>query len=138
MERKEFCEIVTDIRKKSSVKMKDICAQMGTLPTAIYRLERGTGNFEMGNMVLYLRILGCRIVVIDHNSQYQWLETNDFSKFLPLIRQENNISQRILADKVGCVYTTIANIERGTNIVSIDTFLKIVDVLGCELKIESI
>ena len=55
MNREEFCKIITDIRKRSSIKMKDICFQMGVMPTAVYRLEKGSSNFEMGNMMSYIK-----------------------------------------------------------------------------------
>ena len=57
MNREEFCKIITDIRKRSSIKMKDICFQMGVMPTAVYRLEKGSSNFEMGNMMSYINCL---------------------------------------------------------------------------------
>ncbi|RGR75421.1 XRE family transcriptional regulator, partial [Bacteroides ovatus] len=46
------------------------------------------------------------------------------------------ISQRALAEKTGFVYSTIVKIESKKSIISIDTMLKIVDVLGYTVKIE--
>ena len=54
MNRSEFCNIMLELRKNSNVKMADICANMGVLPTAVYRIERGSGNFEIGKALLYL------------------------------------------------------------------------------------
>ena len=45
--------------------------------------------------------------------------------------------QRALAKEIECAPLTIANIERKETIISIDTFLKIVDVLGCTINIEN-
>ena len=65
MNRQEFCQIIADIRKQSTIKMKDICFQMGVMPTAIYRLEKGSNNFEMGNMMSYIKALQ-HILVIEN------------------------------------------------------------------------
>ena len=46
------------------------------------------------------------------------------------------MSQRALAEKTGCSHLTIANIERKTTTISIDTLLKTVAVLGYTIKIE--
>lgn len=48
MNRQEFCQIIADIRKQSTIKMKDICFQMGVMPTAIYRLEKEVTILKWG------------------------------------------------------------------------------------------
>ena len=47
MNRQEFCQIIADIRKQSTIKMKDVCFQMGVMPTAIYRL------YDMNVVILH-------------------------------------------------------------------------------------
>ena len=126
MNRQEFCQIIADIRKQSTIKMKDICFQMGVMPTAIYRLEKGSSNFEMGNMMSYIKALQ-HILVID---------AQELGSILALIRKEKAISQRALAEKAGYSHLTIANIERKTTTISIDTLLRTVDVLGYTINIE--
>jgi len=52
-------------------------------------------------------------------------------------RKAHSLSQRALAKKIECAPLTIANVERKATIISIDTLLKIVDVLGYDIKIEN-
>ena len=52
--------------------------------------------------------------------------------------RKNIYSQRELADKINITPITIANVERKTNVISIDNFLKIVNALDWELNIESV
>ena len=51
-------------------------------------------------------------------------------------RKIHSLSQRALAKEIECAPLTIANIERGETIISIDTFLKVVDALGYVINIE--
>lgn len=130
MNRQEFCQIIADIRKQSTIKMKDVCFQMGVMPTAIYRLEKGSSNFEMGNMMSYIKALQHILVIENGQHSYRINDAQELGSILALIRKEKAISQRALAEKTGFVYSTIVKIESKKSIISIDTMLKIVDVLG--------
>ena len=116
--------------------MKDICFQMGVMPTAIYRLEKGSSNFEMGNMMSYIKALQHILVIENGQHSYRTNDAQELGSILALIRKEKAISQRALAEKAGFVYSTIVKIESKKSIISIDTMLKIVDVLGYTVKIE--
>ena len=136
MNRQEFCQIIADIRKQSTIKMKDVCFQMGVMPTAIYRLEKGSSNFEMGNMMSYIKALQHILVIENGQHSYRINDAQELGSILALIRKEKAISQRALAEKAGYSNLTIANIERKTTTISIDTLLKTVDVLGYTINIE--
>ena len=132
MNRQEFCQIIADIRKQSTIKMKDVCFQMGVMPTAIYRLEKGSSNFMMS----YIKALQHILVIENGQHSYRINDAQELGSILALIRKEKAISQRALAEKTGFVYSTIVKIESKKSIISIDTMLKIVDVLGYTVKIE--
>lgn len=51
------------------------------------------------------------------------------------LRNEFKVSQRDLAKKVGIAHSTIARMEKNLHSVSLGTFVKILSVLDCELKI---
>ena len=136
MNRQEFCQIIADIRKQSTIKMKDVCFQMGVMPTAIYRLEKGSSNFEMGNMMSYIKALQHILVIENGQHSYRINDAQELGSILALSRKEKASSQRALAEKTGFVYSTIVKIESKKSIISIDTMLKIVDVLGYTVKIE--
>ena len=110
--------------------MKDICFQMGVMPTAIY------SNFEMGNMMSYIKALQHILVIENGQHSYRTNDAQELGSILALIRKEKAISQRALAEKAGYSHLTIANIERKTTTISIDTLLKTVDVLGYTINIE--
>ena len=99
MNRQEFCQIIADIRKQSTIKMKDVCFQMGVMPTAIYRLEKGSSNFEMGNMMSYIKALQHILVIENGQHSYRINDAQELGSILALIRKEKAISQRALAEK---------------------------------------
>lgn len=140
MDRKEFCAIVSEYRKTSEIKMKEICFQMSVMPTAIYRLEKGDSNFSMENMLMYLQALRLYLNLYKNDCQsvYHIQSFDDLKNTIILLRQEQNLSQRKLAEQAGCGHITIANFERNKNTITIDVFLKIIDVLGYQLKIEQL
>lgn len=100
MNRQEFCQIIADIRKQSTIKMKDVCFQMGVMPTAIYRLEKGSSNFEMGNMMSYIKALQHILVIENGQHSYRINDAQELGSILALIRKEKAISQRALAEKL--------------------------------------
>ena len=74
----------------------------------------------------------------DRQSVYHIQSFDDLKNTIILLRQEQNLSQRKLAEQAGCGHITIANFERNKNTITIDVFLKIIDVLGYQLKIEQL
>lgn len=134
MDRKEFCQLLPLIRKESGIKMKEMCFVMNTMPTTIYRLEKGIGNFAINQMFSYFDALHKKIYLIK-DAEYEIKNIEDFRGWLKNVRI-NRYSQRSLAMAVGCTHATIANIERGANIPTIDLFLKIVDALEYHIDIK--
>lgn len=135
MNRSEFCNIMLELRKSSNVKMADICANMGVLPTAVYRIERGSGNFEISKALLYLASINYSLTMTNGDKCVEITNIESIATWLKAAR--NGIyTQRSLAEAVGCTYPTIANIERGSNKVTVDNFLKLADTLGYTIKIE--
>ena len=82
MNRQEFCQIIADIRKQSTIKMKDVCFQMGVMPTAIYRLEKGSSNFEMGNMMSYIKALQHILVIENGQHSYRINDAQELGSIL--------------------------------------------------------
>ena len=135
MTRQEFCDLLAAIRQQSNKKMTEICAAMAVLPTAIYRIERGNGNFEIGKALLYLASINYSLTMTNGDNRAEITNIESIATWLKAAR--NGIyTQRSLAEAVGCTYQTIANIERGSNKVTVDNFLKLADTLGYTIKIE--
>lgn len=137
MDRKLLCTIVKDIRQKSGVPMKTICAMMDVMPTSIYRLESGASNFNLKLLMNYLNAINTQMVLSSANSTNMVIsDYEQFVDWLVQARTQISYTQRILAEKTGITYVTIANIESQKNIVTIDSFLKIIEALGYVLNIE--
>lgn len=137
MDRKALCKIVKDIRQKSGVPMKTICAMMDVMPTSVYRLESGASNFNLKLLMNYLNAINTQMVLSSANSTNMVIsDYEQFVDWLVQARTQISYTQRILAEKTGITYVTIANIESQKNIVTIDSFLKIIEALGYVLNIE--
>lgn len=78
----------------------------------------------------------CVIVLSDSRSAMQISNVKKFGAWLKQ-KRKGKFSQRDLATAIGCSYPTIANIERNSNIPTIDVFLKIVEVLGYYIEIKT-
>lgn len=136
MNRQEFCKIVADIRKQSSIKMKDICFALKVMPTTIYRIEAGENNFNINFMMSYLSVLKTRLTIF---TDKETVVLKDYDQIIQWIVQKRKgaFTQRQLAKILNVTYPTIANIERKTTFMGVDLFLKIIDILGYTIKIEN-
>lgn len=135
MTRQEFCNMLAEMRKQSNKKMTEICATMGVLPTAIYRLERNYNNFEIDKALAYIGVFQMQFLLTKEGETMCLNNSSDFASWLKEVRR-NKYTQRSLAVQAGCTYRTIANIERCATVVRIDTLLKLIKVFGYTIKIE--
>lgn len=137
MDRIEFCKLLIDTRQNMSVGKNEMCRLTGFTFVQLQLLEDKPNNFAIKKAIDYLAALHCVIVLSRSCSAMQ---INDVEKFSFWLKQKRKgkFSQRDLAKSVGCSYPTIANIERNSNIPTIDVFLKIVDVLGYNIEIKPI
>ena len=136
MNREEFCKILRVCRQQSGYKIKEMCFKLNTMPTDIYRLEGGTNNFLLNRIMDYLSTVGYVICLQDVKSNKLMLVNYDMVVEWLIHARTGKYSQRALAEQIGRSYVTIANVERNKTNMSIDIFLKIVDVLGYTVTIE--
>lgn len=135
MDRKEFCSQMAIIRGKSDITTTDLSFAIKMLVPTLRRFEKGEHNFKIDRAIQYLNILNTNICLTKGNSNSYIKSYEDVISFIKEARNER-FTQRALATEIGCTYQTIANIERGHSIITIDNFLKIIEVLGYTLKIE--
>lgn len=136
MDRLEFCQQLVQARENVGVSKNEQCRRTGVAFKQLQLLESKPNNFAINKAIDYLTAIGCSLVISNGKQAVSINYASDFSDWLKDARH-GKFSQRALADAVGCVYPTIANIERGKTIVTIDTFLKIIDVLGYTVQIEN-
>ena len=135
MDRIEFSQMLVQARENAGLGKNEMCRRTGYTFVQLQLLETKPNNFAMDKAFHYLESIemtlsiakdGCSIKLTDIASIATWLKA-----------ARNGIyTQRSLAEVVGCTYPTIANIERGSNKVTVNNFLKLADTLGYTIKIE--
>lgn len=133
MDRKEFCALMAKAKQESGIRISDISFNMKMLLPSLRRFEKGEHNFNFKKVMEYLQAINShiqidKVTIANYESLLLWLVD---------VRKTHSLSQRALAKKIECAPLTIANVERKATIISIDTLLKIVDVLGYDIKIEN-
>lgn len=129
MTRKEFSTKLSDIRKSSGVKIKDICMSLNVLPDAIYRMEGGKFNYDTNRMLAYCNALGIKVVL-------NGITVTDYDSLLSTtvkIRKAAEFTQRSLAEVVGISRQAVVYIETQKNTLTIDVLLKICEVAGATI-----
>lgn len=140
MNRDGFCKLMAAVRSKSKITTTELSFQIKMLLPTLRRFEKGEHNFKLDRVIQYLSILGYQIILCSNNGveeTFKIAQYSDIPKFIKCARKDK-YTQRELAINIGCTYATIANIERQSNIVSIDMFLKLVETLNYSVKIEKI
>lgn len=137
MDRKEFFKLLEQAKINCGKTTTDISFDLRMQWSTLKRFENGTSNSNLKKVLDYLRVIGYKIVVTNDSNVYYISNYESLVNWIVYARK-NIYSQRELADKINITPITIANVERKTNVISIDNFLKIVDALNWELNIESV
>lgn len=135
MDRIEFSQMLVLARERVGLGKNEMCRQTGYTFVQLQLLETKPNNFAMNKAFHYLDSMGM-ILTIDKDGNSTKL--NNIESIATWLKTARNgiYTQRSLAEAVGCTYPTIANIERGSNKVTVDNFLKLADTLGYIIKIE--
>lgn len=135
MDRIEFCEMMSVERNNRNVSIYSIQNKMGIQFGCAQRIGKGKHNFNLNKAIDFIAAFNC---AIELQNDEMCFVVNDYLSFIEWfikIRNAQNYTQRTLAEAVGYTHVTIANIERKKTILPIDTFLKLMDVLGYTIKI---
>lgn len=65
-------------------------------------------------------------------------KNNGIGGIIKAMRRQCGMTQKQLADMVGLERTSITNIERGNQVLSVTTITSIADALGCDVKVRFI
>ena len=133
MNRTEFFNLLAAAKEKSGKSTNTVSFDLRMQWSTLRRFEKGGNNSNMKKIFDYLQVINAyiqigKVIIFNYENLLAWLID---------ARKEHSLSQRALAKEIECAPSTIANIEREETIISIDTFLKIVDVLGYVIKIEN-
>lgn len=135
MDRIEFSQMLVQAREHAGLGKNEMCRQTGYTFVQLQLLETKPNNFAMDKAFHYLKSIGMVLSIWkDENDT----KLHDIASVATWLKSARNglYTQRSLAEAVGCTYPTIANIERGSNKVTVDNFLKLADTLGYTIKIE--
>jgi len=135
MNRNEFSQMLVNTRENAGVGKNAMCRKTGFTFVQLQLLETKPNNFAMDKAFHYLDSIDKQLVAFNDSNNVTLFSIASIATWLKDARK-GAYSQRSLAEAVGCTYPTIANIERGSNKVTVDNFLKLVDVLGYTIKIE--
>lgn len=135
MNRQELSTILKEHRAKNGVMLKRICHQMDTGESTVYRIERGTYNFNCDMWIAYMDAIYVAAQISHGNKKINISSATDIVEFIKTVRTENDMTQREFGKQCNISNVVIANIERGFTRVSIDVFLAIINAFEYELRI---
>lgn len=135
MNRSEFSTKLVKLKNKAQVRLKD------SLPYALQlnknkvdALEKGTFDYVMENVFLYLKMCGTSMEIKGRDVTYSTDNIDGLRKAIVAIRMSAGLSIRDLAKQSSTYISVLEAFEDGRCDLRIDTFLKLADTL--EMKIE--
>lgn len=137
MKRQEFSTKLVKIKNRVHVRLKD------SLPYALQlnqnkvdALEKGTFDYVMGNVFLYLKMCGTSMVLTGNDSTYSTDNTDGLRKVIVTMRKTAGLSVRELAKNSSTYISVLEAFEDGRCDLRIDTFLKLADALDIGIEIQ--
>lgn len=137
MNRLDFCKLMEQAKIASGISASDISFSMRMLMPTLRRFEKGKHNFSLVKVMEYLQVLHAPLVIYNEKSTTTVAEYSQLIEWVVSARKDS-YSQRKLAEVIGVSYVMLARIESHKSSLSIDIFLRIVEVLGYNIKIKSL
>ena len=137
MDRFEFCNLMEQAKLSSGITSSEISLSMKMLFPTFRRFEKGKHNFSMTKALEYINILHAELVIYNDVISTSITEYSQLIEWLISVRKENYTQQK-LADDINISKGMVIRIESQKSNLSVDIFLKIVDVLGYKIDIQSI
>lgn len=135
MNRLDFCKLMEQAKIASGIPASEISFSMKMLMPTLRRFEKGEHNFSLVKVMEYLQVLHAQLVIYNEKSTVVVTEYSQLIEWLVSARK-NGYTQRKLAEAVGISYVMLARIESNKSSLSIDVYLKIIEVLGYSVNIK--
>lgn len=135
MNRLDFCKLMEQAKIASGIPASEISFSMKMLMPTLRRFEKGEHNFSLVKVMGYLQVLHAQLVIYNEKSTVVVTEYSQLIEWLVSARK-NGYTQRQLAEAVGISYVMLARIESNKSSLSIDVYLKIIEVLGYSVNIK--
>lgn len=137
MDRLEFCNLMEKAKLSSGVTSTEISFAMKMLFSTFRRFEKGKHNFSMTKALEYINALHAKLVIYNDVTSTSITEYSLLIEWLISARKKNYTQQQ-LVDNISISRDMLIRIESQRSNLSVDIFLKIVDVLGYKIDIQSI
>lgn len=135
MNRLDFCKLMEQAKIASGIPASEISFSMKMLMPTLRRFEKGEHNFSLVKVMEYLQVLHAQLVIYNEKSIVVVTEYSQLIEWLVSARK-NGYTQRKLAEAIGISYVMLARIESNKSSLSIDVYLKIIEVLGYSVNIK--
>lgn len=137
MNRLDFCKLMEQAKIASGISASEISFSMRMLLPTLRRFEKGKHNFTLVKVMEYLKVLHAKLVIYNKEST---ITVDEYSQLVEWVvsARKDSYSQRKLAEAISVSYVMLARVESHKSSLSIDVFLKIVEVLGYNIKIKSL
>lgn len=137
MDRFEFCNLMEQAKLSSGVTSTEISFAMKMLFSTFRRFEKGKHNFSMTKALEYINALHAELVIYNDVTSTSITEYSLLIEWLISARKKNYTQQQ-LADNISISRDMLIRIESQRSNISVDIFLKIIDVLGYKIDIQLI
>lgn len=132
MDRIEFCNMLVAAKERSGKTTNTVSFDLRMQWTTLRRFEKGINNPSMNKVFEYLNVVNAALIL----DSKVFTESKTLVEFIVNART-GKMSQRQLADAIGVSYVMVARVESGKSNLTLDVFLKIIDVLGYTVQIEN-
>lgn len=136
MDRNEFSFLLVAQREANNIGKNELCRSAEFTFLQLQRLESAGNNYNMGLVFRYLAVVNSNVCLQKGKKEWCLTEYNQIPKWLAKAR-DGKFSLRKLAIAADCSYSAVTNVEHGKTVISVDLFLKLVEVLGYSIEIKS-
>lgn len=133
MERQKFCKMLEIARGYSEKTTSTLSYDMRMPPQNIRRIERGLFNFRMDRCLNYLEHIGYSIFLEKDGEEVVIARYEDILAWFS--NNRGKLSRPSLASDMGVDRSYIRLIESGQHKISVDLFLKLVEMFSYNLTL---
>lgn len=132
MDRIEFCNMLVAAKEHSGKTTNTVSFDLRMQWATLRRFEKGINNPSMNKVFEYLNVVNAALIL----DSKVFTESKTLVEFIVNTRT-GKMSQRQLANAIDVSYVMVARVESGKSNLTLDVFLKIIDVLGYTVQIEN-
>lgn len=135
--RQDFCKMLIEAKVRSGVATSALVFGLQMMPTSLVRFEKGKHNFNLKTMFSYLQFLNADLIIANKTNNIRLSCYNDLMTWFEglIANKQNNVWHTSFM--INLSKNSLYNIKSERNIMSIDTFLKLINTFGYQITIEN-